>query len=57
MEEMTGDGVVLQVRHLKKYFPVTGGFFNRMQRYVRAVDDVSLDLEQGKTLGVVGESG
>jgi oligopeptide/dipeptide ABC transporter ATP-binding protein len=54
---MTGDGVVLQVRHLKKYFPVTGGFFNRMQRYVRAVDDVSLDLEQGKTLGVVGESG
>jgi oligopeptide transport system ATP-binding protein len=51
------DEVVLKVRDLKKYFPVTGGFFDRVQRHVRAVDGVSLDLRRGQTLGVVGESG
>lgn len=51
------DGVVLRVRDLKKYFPVTGGFFDHVQWYVRAVDGVSLDLYRGQTMGVVGESG
>ena len=41
---------ILQVEHLKKYFPTGGGMLH-------AVDDVSFSLERGKTLGVVGESG
>lgn len=41
---------ILEVNHLKKYFPVPAGFLH-------AVDDVNLRIEEGKTLGVVGESG
>lgn len=41
---------LLEVQHLKKYFPTGAGLLH-------AVDDVSFTLEQGKTLGVVGESG
>jgi len=47
---------VLVVRDLRKYFPVSGGFFRR-PRYVRAVDGVSFDVAKGETLGLVGESG
>lgn len=50
-------GHLLEVRHLKKYFPVQKDFFGRPTRYLRAVDDVSFTLERGKTIGVVGESG
>ena len=49
---------LLQVRHLCKYFPVySKGFFQRLIAQVKAVDDVSFDLIEGQTLGVVGESG
>lgn len=47
----------MRVRHLKKYFPIKKDFFGRPKAYLRAVDDVSFDLERGKTLGIVGESG
>ncbi|MBA2876402.1 ABC transporter ATP-binding protein [Thermaerobacillus caldiproteolyticus] len=47
----------LKVNHLKVYYPVRGGFFRRVIDYVRAVDDVSFELEQGETYGLVGESG
>ncbi len=49
--------VILKVKHLKKYFPVTGGVFLRQVGKVYALDDVSFELNKGETLGVVGESG
>ena len=50
--------VLLQVKNLKKYFPVkTGLFFDRQVRFVKAVDDVSFDVYDGETLGLVGETG
>ncbi len=42
---------------LRKHFPVTGGLLDRAAKVVRAVDDVSLSIAKGETLGVVGESG
>lgn len=48
---------VLKVEHLKKYFPITKGVFSRTVGYVKAVDDVSFTIQQGETLGLVGESG
>lgn len=49
--------VILEVENLKKYFPVTGGVFLRRTGWVYALDGVSFRLNQGETLGIVGESG
>lgn len=48
---------LLKVEHLKTYFPLRKGLFNRVYDHVKAVDDVSFDVYQGETLGLVGESG
>lgn len=48
---------LLSVRNLKMYYPIRGGFFNRVVSHVKAVDDVSFDIRKGETLGLVGESG
>jgi peptide/nickel transport system ATP-binding protein len=48
---------LLDVRHLRKFFPVEKGFRRRVVAEVRAVDDVSFTLQEGETLGLVGESG
>ena len=48
--------LLLQIDAAKKYFPVRGGFLRRA-KLVRAVDDVSIDIARGETLGLVGESG
>ncbi|SMF85030.1 peptide/nickel transport system ATP-binding protein [Paenibacillus uliginis N3/975] len=48
---------LLEVRHLKKYFPITAGLLNRTVGYVKAVDDISLTIQSGETFGLVGESG
>ncbi len=48
---------LLDVQNLKKYFPITRGFLKRVIGHVRAVDDVSFTIQQGETLGLVGESG
>jgi peptide/nickel transport system ATP-binding protein len=51
------ENVILDVRGLKKYFPITGGMMRRVVGYVKAVDDVNFFVRQGETLGLVGESG
>ena len=48
---------LLQVKNLKKYFPIRGGLFSREVARVHAVDDVSFTIQKGETLGLVGESG
>ncbi len=48
---------ILEITSLKKYFPVTSGVLKRKTGTVFAVDDVSFSLNQGETLGIVGESG
>jgi oligopeptide/dipeptide ABC transporter ATP-binding protein len=48
---------LLEVRNLKVHFPVKHGVFSRVNAWVKAVDDVSLTVAPGETVGLVGESG
>ena len=48
---------LLEVKNLKKYFPIVKGIFSKVVGYVYAVDGVSFQVKRGKTLGLVGESG
>jgi oligopeptide transport system ATP-binding protein len=48
---------LIEVKNLKKYFPVKKGVFSRVVAHVRAVDDITFALAPGETLGLVGESG
>jgi oligopeptide/dipeptide ABC transporter ATP-binding protein len=54
---MTNDKTILKVQGLKKYFPVRRGFFQKVIGWIEAVDGVDFEIGQGKTLGLVGESG
>ncbi len=49
--------VLLEVKSLKKYFPIKKGFFKKVVGQVRAVDGVNFYIKEGETLGLVGESG
>jgi peptide/nickel transport system ATP-binding protein len=49
--------LLLEVKNLRKYFPVRRGVFRRTVGHVKAVDDVSFYIKEGETLGLVGESG
>jgi oligopeptide/dipeptide ABC transporter ATP-binding protein len=57
MPKTQTNGKLLEIQNLSVRFPVVGGVFARKIAEVRAVDDVSFDLHQGETLGLVGESG
>lgn len=57
MNETTNNNLLLEIKNLKKYFPIKRGFFSRTVGYVKAVDGVSFYLHRGETLGLVGESG
>src|SRR5689334_4920325 len=48
---------LLSVSNLKKYFPIRRGVLSRIAAHVKAVDDISFDIEKGETFGLVGESG
>ncbi|SKA89992.1 oligopeptide transport system ATP-binding protein [Caloramator quimbayensis] len=48
---------LIEIKNLKKYFPVKKGIFKTSSSYVKAVDDVSFEIKKGETLGLVGESG
>lgn len=49
--------VIFQIRNLKTWFPIRKGFAKKIVANVKAVDDISLDVYRGETLGIVGESG
>ena len=48
---------LLQVKNLKKYFPMNKSFLKKNQTFLKAVDGISFNLKRGKTVGIVGESG
>ncbi|WP_042375054.1 ABC transporter ATP-binding protein [Neobacillus jeddahensis] len=56
-KELTEPKVLLELKGVKKYFPIKGGILQRKQGDVKAVENVSLQLFEGESLGVVGESG
>lgn len=49
--------LLIEVKNMKKYFPIRQGLFERGRSYIKAVDDVSFDIRKGETFGLVGESG
>ncbi len=57
MTQVDDKNNILEVKNLTKYFPIKSGFFKRLVGNVQAVDDVSFNLIEGETLGLVGESG
>ncbi|WP_102271824.1 ABC transporter ATP-binding protein [Cytobacillus massiliigabonensis] len=48
---------LLEIKNLKTYYPIKGGFLRKTVAHVKAVDDVSFEIKNGETLGLVGESG
>lgn len=54
---MTTNEELLRVSNLKKYYPIQKGLFKKTIGFVKAVDDISFNIEMGETFGLVGESG
>jgi oligopeptide transport system ATP-binding protein len=56
-ENVKQDDILLEVKNLKKHFPLRSGFFGGKVDHVKAVDGVSFQIKRGETFGLVGESG
>jgi oligopeptide/dipeptide ABC transporter ATP-binding protein len=56
-KDVTENSTLLEVKHLKKYFPVKKGIFSRVSGWIKAVDDINFSIKKGETFGLVGESG
>ncbi len=48
---------MIEIKNLRKYFPIKGGFFNKNYGEVKAVENVNFKIPEGEILGLVGESG
>ena len=57
LEQLYSKEPLLKVENLKTWYPLRKGVFSRVYDHVKAVDDVSLEVYEGETLGLVGESG
>ncbi len=57
LSNTNSSNILMEVKNLQKYFPITRGFLRQVVGHVKAVDDVSFYLREGETLGLVGESG
>ena len=57
LEKLYAQEPILKVEHLKTWYPLRKGVFSRVYDHVKAVDDVSIEVYEGETLGLVGESG
>ena len=57
MSKLENRPVLMDIRGVKKWFPVKRGPLGSTKNYVKAVDDINLTIHQGDTLGLVGESG
>ena len=57
LERLYSKTPLLKVEHLQTWYPLRKGVFSRVYDHVKAVDDVTLDVYEGETLGLVGESG
>lgn len=57
VQEKQSPDMLLQAENIRVWFPIRRGFFRKPTEYVKAVDDVSLLINKGQTLGIVGESG
>ncbi len=56
-KELYGGNKILELQNVKTWFPAEKSFFGRVKSYTKAVDDVTFDVYEGETLGLVGESG
>ena len=57
LQKLYAQEPILKVEHLQTWYPLKKGIFSRVYDHVKAVDDVSLEVFEGETLGLVGESG
>ena len=57
LKQLYSHSAILKVEHLQTWYPLRKGVFSRVYGHVKAVDDVNLEVYEGETLGLVGESG